>query len=107
MNIPSALRHQFVSILAVAVCAASLPLAADEAPPPGTMAAVLAASTAEDWRPLDPEKTLYLDLDAGRVIFELAPNFAPAHIANLRLLTQAGWFDGLSINRVQDNFVTQ
>jgi peptidylprolyl isomerase len=71
------------------------------------MAAVLAASTAADWRPLDPEKTLYLELDSGRVIFELAPNFAPAHVANLRALTQAGWFDGLSINRVQDNFVTQ
>jgi peptidylprolyl isomerase len=71
------------------------------------MAAVLAASTAADWRPLDPEKTLYLDLDSGRVIFELAPDFAPAHVANLRTLTQSGWFDGLSINRVQDNFVTQ
>jgi peptidylprolyl isomerase len=107
MNIPSALRHPLVSIAAVTVFTVGLPLAASDAPPPGTMAAVLAASTAEDWRPLDPEKTLYVDLDAGRVIFELAPNFAPAHIANLRSLTLSGWFDGLSINRVQDNFVTQ
>jgi len=80
---------------------------AEEAPPAGTMAAVLAASTADDWRPLDPETTLYLELDSGRVVFELAPLFAPAHLANLRLLSKAGWFDGLSINRVQDNFVTQ
>lgn len=93
--------------MAATICAASLPLEANDSPPPGTMAAVLAASTAADWRPLDPERTLYLDLDGGRVIFELAPNFAPAHVANLRTLTQAGWFDGLSINRVQDNFVTQ
>lgn len=107
MNILLVLRHRLVSIVAVALSAAGLQVAASDSPPPGTMAAVLAASTAADWRPLDPEKTLYLDLDSGRVIFELAPNFAPAHVANLRALTQAGWFDGLSINRVQDNFVTQ
>jgi len=100
------LRHRFVSIVAVVFSAVSIQVDASE-PPPGTMAAVLAASTAADWRPLDPEKTLYLELETGRVIFELAPNFAPAHVANLRTLTQAGWFDGLSINRVQDNFVTQ
>jgi len=100
------LRHRFVSIVAVVFSAVGFQVEASE-PPPGTMAAVLAASTAADWRPLDPEKTLYLELETGRVIFELAPNFAPAHVANLRTLTQAGWFDGLSINRVQDNFVTQ
>lgn len=74
---------------------------------PSTMAAVLAASTPVEWRQPDPERTLYMDLDAGRVIFELSPAFAPQHVANLRALTRSGWFDGLSINRVQDNFVTQ
>jgi peptidylprolyl isomerase len=107
MNTTLVPRHRLASIVAVALSAVGLQVAASDSPPPGTMAAVLAASTAADWRPLDPEKTLYLDLDSGRVIFELAPNFAPAHVANLRTLTQAGWFDGLSINRVQDNFVTQ
>ncbi|NBR16975.1 MAG: peptidylprolyl isomerase [Gammaproteobacteria bacterium] len=48
-----------------------------------------------------------MDLDAGRVIFELSPVFAPQHVANLRALIRTGWFEGLSINRVQDNFVTQ
>ena len=107
MNITRARRLRLASIVAVASSALALQVVASDSPPPGTMAAVLAASTAADWRPLDPEKTLYLDLESGRVIFELAPNFAPAHLANLRTLTQAGWFDGLSINRVQDNFVTQ
>lgn len=74
---------------------------------PSTVAAVLAASRPGEWRRLDPERTLYMDLDAGRVIFELSPTFAPKHYANIRALTKAGWFDGLSINRVQDNFVTQ
>lgn len=73
----------------------------------GTMAAVLAASMASDWRRLDPERTLYLELASGRVVFELSPTFAPEHVRNIRALAQSGWFDGLSINRVQDNFVTQ
>lgn len=74
---------------------------------PSTVGAVLAASRADEWRRLDPERTVYMDLDAGRVVFELAPTFAPRHVANIRALAKAGWFDGLSINRVQDNFVTQ
>jgi peptidylprolyl isomerase len=68
---------------------------------------VLAASTPADWRRLDPENTLYLQLDSGRVVIELAPSFAPAHVANIRTLVKQGYFDGLSINRVQDNFVVQ
>ncbi|MFM8480552.1 MAG: peptidylprolyl isomerase [Gammaproteobacteria bacterium] len=72
-----------------------------------TASAVLSASRPDEWRSLDPERTLYMDLDAGRVIFELSPVFAPQHVTNLRALVRAGWFDGLSINRVQDNFVTQ
>ena len=74
---------------------------------PSTVAAVLAASKPEEWRRLDPERTIYMDLDAGRVILELSPTFAPRHVENIRALARAGWFDGLSINRVQDNFVTQ
>lgn len=74
---------------------------------PSTVAAVLAASKPEEWRRLDPERTIYMDLDAGRVIFELSPTFAPRHVENIRTLARSGWFDGLSINRVQDNFVTQ
>jgi peptidylprolyl isomerase len=76
-------------------------------PPPGTMAAALAASRPEEWRRLDPARTVYMDLDAGRVVIELAPTFAPKLYENLRTLVGAGYFDGLSINRVQDNFVVQ
>jgi peptidylprolyl isomerase len=72
-----------------------------------TMQDVLDAATAEDWRPLDPANTLYLELASGRVVIELAPQFAPAHVENIRTLARAGYFDGLSINRSQDNFVVQ
>ena len=72
-----------------------------------TTASVLAAATAADWRPLDPENTLYLELAAGRVVIELAPAFAPNHAANVKTLVREGYFDGLTINRVQDNYVAQ
>ncbi|HKZ73364.1 MAG TPA: peptidylprolyl isomerase, partial [Steroidobacteraceae bacterium] len=72
-----------------------------------TMADVLGASAPSDWRPLDAANTLYLELASGRVVIELAPGFAPRHAANIRALVREGFFDGLAINRSQDNFVVQ
>jgi cyclophilin family peptidyl-prolyl cis-trans isomerase len=68
---------------------------------------VLAASKPADWRPLDPENTLYLEFAAGRVVIELAPFFAPRHVANVKLLAREHYYDGLAIIRVQDNYVVQ
>jgi peptidylprolyl isomerase len=48
-----------------------------------------------------------MELDAGRVIIELAPQFAPNHVANIKALVKAKYFDQQRINRMQDNFVTQ
>jgi peptidylprolyl isomerase len=72
-----------------------------------TSADVLAASTAADWRPLDPQNTLYLELPAGRVIIELAPQFAPHHAANIQALAREGYYDGIAVVRSQDNYVVQ
>jgi peptidylprolyl isomerase len=72
-----------------------------------TMAEVLAASKPSDWRPLDPENTLYMDLPTARVVIELQPEFAPKHVANLRALARAKYFDGLSVTRSQENYVVQ
>jgi peptidylprolyl isomerase len=82
------------------------PAAAAAAAAP-SMAQLLAGSTAADWRALDPQNTLYLELASGRVVIELAPAFAPLHVANIRALAHAGYFNGLSIIRVQDNYVVQ
>jgi peptidylprolyl isomerase len=68
---------------------------------------ILATSPAADWRALDPENTLLMELPSGQVVIELAPRFAPAHAANIRALARGGYWDGLAILRVQDNFVTQ
>ena len=77
------------------------------ATPARTMTQVLADSKPSDWRPLDPDKTLYLELAQGRVIIELAPQFAPNHVANIVTMVRAGYFDGLAVMRVQDNYVAQ
>jgi len=89
--------------------AATASVAATHSKPakPKSMQELLDTSQLSDWRTLDPANTLYLDLTTGRVIIELAPDFAPAHIANIRTLAHEHYWDGLSINRSQDNFVVQ
>lgn len=79
----------------------------DAAPKALTTQEVLDASQPSDWRQLDPADTLYMELDGGRVVIELAPSFAPAHVANIRTLAKEGFWDGLSIYRSHDNFVVQ
>ena len=74
---------------------------------PRTAAEVLAASSSADWRTPDPQHTLYLELATGRVVIELAPQFAPSHVANVEALARGRYYDGLSIVRVQDNYVVQ
>ena len=71
------------------------------------MGDILAASPAADWRAIDPEDTLYMDLPSGRVIIELAPGYAPNHAANIRALAREGYYDGAAIVRAQDNYVVQ
>ena len=68
---------------------------------------MLAASTPEDWRRLDPADTLYLDIAAGRIVIELSRVHAPQHVAAIRKLAHEGYWNGLAINRLQDNFVAQ
>ena len=72
-----------------------------------TMQQILDDSRPSDWRALDPADTLYLELDSGRVVIELAPAFAPEHVANIRALARGHYWDGLDIYRSHDNFVVQ
>lgn len=72
-----------------------------------SMGDILAATTGSDWRDIDPANTLYLELNHGTVIMEMAPQFAPQHVANLHKLLRAGYFRGANIVRSQDNYVVQ
>jgi peptidylprolyl isomerase len=74
---------------------------------PVTVADLLSGSPAQDWRAPDAENTLYMQLPRGRVVIELAPQVAPQHVANIKALARAHYFDGLAIVRVQDNYVVQ
>ena len=112
-------RFPIVNSLRALSCAAlalslALPLSLPAAAPatsaakkPLTTAEVLSSSSAADWRALDPQDTLYMELPAGRVIIELAPVFAPHHVANVIALARGHYFDGLAIMRAQDNYVVQ
>ncbi|HEY2179920.1 MAG TPA: peptidylprolyl isomerase, partial [Caulobacteraceae bacterium] len=89
---------------AAAAQAAGRPAPAGQGP---SMADILAAAPAPAWRTIDPARTLYMDLAQGRVVIELAPRFAPHHVANIITLAKQRYFDGLSIVRVQDDYVVQ
>jgi peptidylprolyl isomerase len=96
-------------VLALLLIAAPA-LAAPAKPPPAKtppLAEILAASPAADWRPIAQDRLLYMDLPGGRALIELAPEFAPNHVDNIRKLAAAGFFDHVAIVRVQDNFVVQ
>ncbi len=97
------LRHLYLpSVLALGAA-----LAAQAAPAPRGMEQILATAPASAWRKLDPAHLLVMRLPQGRVVIELAPRFAPAHVANIETLARAHYWNGLAITRVQDDFVTQ
>ena len=95
------------SAIAIAAFTASAPAADTASTSRRTAAEVIAAAGPADWRTPDPANTIYLQIAAGRVVIELAPDFAPQHTENVRTLIREGYFDGLAIIRSQDNFVVQ
>ncbi|WP_031551551.1 peptidylprolyl isomerase [Parvularcula oceani] len=80
---------------------------ADPLPGRATVAEILEAAPEEAWVRPDPEDTLYLDLDAGRVVIAMVPELAPAHAAQIRTLAREGYYEGLSFYRVVEGFVAQ
>jgi peptidylprolyl isomerase len=69
---------------------------------------VVQDAPAEAWRAIDPADLLVIELkEGGRIVVELAPDFAPVHVANVRAFARAGWWNGAGIYRVQDNYVAQ
>ena len=89
--------------------AASLMLAAAAPPPkPLTPREIIDKAPASAWRTIDPNDLMVIDLkNGGRVIVQLAPQFAPVHVANIRALAKGGWWTGAAVYRVQDNYVAQ
>jgi len=85
----------------------ALALAAEPPAKPVSLADLLEASTPAEWRELDPDSTMYLELPAGRVVIEMAPAYAPANVEAVRKLVREKYFDGSFVIRSQDNYVVQ
>ncbi len=55
----------------------------------------------------DPENTLYLELESGRVTIEMLPDIAPQHVDRIKTLARDGFYDGIIWHRVIDGFMAQ
>jgi cyclophilin family peptidyl-prolyl cis-trans isomerase len=55
----------------------------------------------------DPENTIYMDLPQGRVVIELRPDIAPAHVNRIKELAREGFYDGVPFHRVIEGFMAQ
>ncbi len=55
----------------------------------------------------DLENTLYLQLKDGRVVIEMLPDVAPNHVARIKELARAKFYDGIVFHRVIDGFMAQ
>jgi peptidylprolyl isomerase len=60
-----------------------------------------------NWRPVDPENTLYIDTVHGRIVIEMYPEVAPNAVERIKTLTRAHFYDGLTFHRVIDGFMAQ
>ncbi|MGI8944004.1 MAG: peptidylprolyl isomerase [Qipengyuania sp.] len=107
-------------ILAVtAALALTAPLAAQEEPPGAESVVpspneIVAQASAEEWVAIPAEELLSMRLADDRegnertVIIQLMPPpFSQGWVENIRTLARAGWYDDITVNRVQDNYVVQ
>ena len=83
-------------------------------PSPLAPSEIVAAAPKDEWTRIAPSDLLVMELtpDAKgkprRVVIQLMPPpFSQGWIGNIRKLAAAHWWDGMSINRVQDNYVVQ
>ena len=101
-----------LTLFAITLAAAALAAAPAPVTPkptvPITPQQVIDGAPASAWRALPPEDMVVMRLAGGAtVVLQLAPAFAPVHVANIRAFVRAGWFDGGAIVRVQDDYVVQ
>ena len=69
---------------------------------------IVDAAPASAWKTIPADNLLVMDLaNGGRVVIQLAPEFAPVHVANIKALARGHYWDGATVHRVQDNYVAQ
>jgi len=72
-------------------------------------APVAAAPAAPDyqWRAVESENLLVIELERGRIYIELRPDIAPNHVARIRELAREGYYDGALFYRVIGSYFAQ
>src|SRR3954465_3856009 len=70
-------------------------------------ASAASAQQASDWRTPDPDNILVIETNKGRIIAEMSPEAAPNHVARVRELAKAHFYDNLTFFRVIDSFMAQ
>ncbi|PWT89200.1 MAG: peptidylprolyl isomerase [Proteobacteria bacterium] len=55
----------------------------------------------------DPQNTVYLDTQYGRVIIRLRPDLAPKHVEQIKTLVKRHFYDGIVFHRVIPGFMAQ
>jgi len=55
----------------------------------------------------DPENTIIMETTKGKVVIKLLPDVAPAHVARVKELTRANFYDNIVFHRVIDGFMAQ
>ena len=55
----------------------------------------------------DPQNVLIMELPWGNVSIEMLPDLAPKHVARIKELVRAGFYDGTPFHRVIDGFMAQ
>jgi len=69
---------------------------------------IVAQSPASAWKMIPADDLMVMDLaNGGRVVVQLAPAFAPVHVANIKAMARGKYWDGATVYRVQDNYVAQ
>jgi peptidylprolyl isomerase len=55
----------------------------------------------------DPENTLILEIEHGRVTIALRPDLAPKHVEQIKALARKGFYDNVPFHRVIEGFMAQ
>ncbi len=96
-----------IPFLLAAFCLCATSAFADALEGKKSGADILAETTNDDWRRIDPEQLLVIELDRGEIVIALSPKLAADHVAQIKTLARSGYYDGLSFYRVIDGFVAQ
>ena len=70
--------------------------------------AILLMTATTSAKAADPDNTLVIELSSGgQVLIQLLPDVAPKHVARIKELAKAGFYDGIIFHRVIPGFMAQ